>query len=129
MTELLDLFGGSTLTERRVPGKRKSSFTIQPAGFVRASPFLECVPADTGLTLGYNIIKPTQSDIRKNAIVPGRALLVGNVTKGTPSFGLNRGPPKDAIFCLMREDSISNSFTARLPREEAHYALFSKEIS
>lgn len=47
------------------------------------------------------------------------------------AYGMIRFPEyyEDAIFCLMREDSISNSFTARLPREEAHYALFSKGIS
>ena len=46
------------------------------------------------------------------------------------AYGMLRFPEyyEDAIFCLMREDNPSNSFTARHRKEVADYALFSKEL-
>lgn len=46
------------------------------------------------------------------------------------AYGMLKFPQyyDEAIFCLMREDNYSNSFTARLKKEIASYALFFKPI-
>ncbi|MBI1223506.1 MAG: hypothetical protein GC180_12965 [Bacteroidetes bacterium] len=47
------------------------------------------------------------------------------------AYGMLKFPAyyEDAIFCLMREGNISNSFTARIKKEEVFYGLFEKEIN
>ncbi|HCS21309.1 MAG TPA: hypothetical protein DIW47_12240 [Bacteroidetes bacterium] len=46
------------------------------------------------------------------------------------AYGMLRFPQfyEDAIFCLMRDDNISNSFTARHQKEIVNYALFRRSL-